>query len=172
MYLFSIVPPVLCWLSLNMGALPLAEGSGGTRPLLLGAKLGTWEIPFVNPFMVHALCHIGAYLVAIALPAPCSGPGGPHRRRTPPPLSHAAVTFVRDLDAVKAGAMPQWYKKLRVPLAFCAVGSIVAAMAVIGTTCVPRLPRPSPLAHANLPLPQTRGCCGGRLRAQAVLPAP
>ena len=76
--MFSVIPPVLAWLSMNMTALPLTpEGEEDTqatptpganesdasappaRPLMLGAQLGTWAIPLVNPFMVHALCHVG-----------------------------------------------------------------------------------------------------------------
>ncbi len=76
MFVFSVIPPVLAWLSMNMSALPLTadekakasstqpDAASGTeaapsKPLLLGAQLGTWAIPLVNPFMVHALCHVG-----------------------------------------------------------------------------------------------------------------
>lgn len=108
MYLFSVVPPVLCWLSLNMSQLSMgAEGDGAgegkaASTLKLGARLGTWDIPLVNAFVIHTACHV--------------------------------VTFVRDTDAIKASVMPQWYRKLRVPLAGGAVASLIAAMALIATT--------------------------------------
>lgn len=44
------------------------------------------------------------------------------------------MTFVRDMDAIKAGVMPVWYRKVRVPLAAGAIGSIVVAMGLIATT--------------------------------------
>lgn len=75
--MFSVIPPVLAWLSMNMSALPLTEAgeappdpsaappstaeAAPSKPLLLGAQLGTWAIPLINPFMVHALCHVGEY---------------------------------------------------------------------------------------------------------------
>lgn len=66
MYLFSVVPPVLCWLSLNMSQLSMgAEGDGAgegkaASTLKLGARLGTWDIPLVNAFVIHTACHVGA----------------------------------------------------------------------------------------------------------------
>lgn len=90
MFVFSVIPPVLAWLSMNMSALPLTEeGTQAdattqptsstteavpSKPLLLGAQLGTWAIPLINPFMVHALCHVGA------LPT--------HGCNAPPPHTH------------------------------------------------------------------------------------
>ena len=63
MYVFSVIPPVFAWLSVNMSPLPLSgEGPDADTkpPLVLGARLGTWDIPLVNAFVIHAAAHISA----------------------------------------------------------------------------------------------------------------